>query len=273
MKYAAIALALLLLAGAGSVSAQEASGIRAVYRPQGVPTEPEDPTWQQAPVMVVKLMGQMMVPPHGGGSVTEIGVRAFHDGSELGLRLTWADTTENREVGVDTFRDAVAVGFPTTVGETVPSPFMGDAEHPVNIWQWTADFDANAKGTGSFAERYPHTEGVWYYPQDYSVTREVRSWRGTEPVIELEATGWGKLERKVTQNVWGIGTYQKVRWTVVLRRRLNTGSPGDTQFRPGESSMLILAAWNGGNEEVNGKKAVTMQWTPFSLDSTYTADR
>ncbi len=101
-----------------------------------------------------------------------------------------------------------ATRFPTRQSERIPSPFMGDAEAPINIWQWTADFDANARGYGGFADNYPHTEGVWYFPQDYDATREVRAWRGTEPVIELVATGWGTLERKVTQNILGVSKYR-----------------------------------------------------------------
>ena len=265
---AAQTLALALLLPVGQVSAEGPDGIRAVYRAEGVPVRPDDAAWRGAPEHTIALMAQLMLPPRGGGSVSKVAVRAFHDGSQLALRFDWADATEDREVGVDRFRDAFAVAFPTTQGETLPSPFMGDPEHPINIWQWTADFDANAEGQGAFAARYPHTEGVWYFPQDYSVTREVQAWRGTEPVIELVAVGFGTLERKVSQNVLGGGHYDKGRWRVVLRRPLSTGNPGDTLFRPGETHHLIVAIWEGGSGEVNGKKAVTMVWTPLSLDTT-----
>ena len=210
----------------------------------------------------------MMIPPHGGGSVTHVKVRAVHDGQQLALRFEWGDSTPNREVGVDRFRDAVAVGFPTRQAERVPSPFMGDPDHPVNLWQWTADFDANARGQGGFAERYPHTEGVWYFPQDSEVTREVRGWRGTEPVIELVATGFGTVERRLSQNVRGVSRYTEGRWEVVLRRALATGNPEETRFRAGESTWVILAVWDGEKREVNGKKSVTMMWTPLTLQST-----
>ncbi len=35
---------------------------------------------------------------------------------------------------------------------------------------------------------------------------------------------------------------------------------------PGEASSLILAIWDGRNEEVNGRKAVTYQWAPMKFD-------
>lgn len=197
-----------------------------------------------------------------------VSVRALHNGEAIALRLEWADPSPNRAVGVDTFRDAIAVGFPTRETEIAPSPFMGDVEHPINIWQWTADFDANAKGQGGFAQQYPHTEGVWYFPQDYSATRDVLAWRGNEPVIELVASGFGTLERKVSQNVRGLSQYKDGRWRVVLRRELSTGNPEDTMFRAGGKTHMIAAVWNGSHQEVNGKKSVTMMWTPFGLDPT-----
>jgi hypothetical protein len=248
--------------------AQPPTEVHVAYVPEGAPIRPDDPKWNQAPEFVMTVMRQMILPPHGGGSIPKVSIRAIHDGTELAFRFSWADPTPNREVGGDAFRDAVAVGFPTRETDTLPAPFMGDAEHPVNVWQWTADFDANAQGQGEFAARYPHTEGVWYFPQDYSVTREVTAWRGTEPVIELTAAGFGTLERKVSQNVFGLSDYKKGHWRVVLRRELSTGNPGDTHFRAGEKTHLIMAVWDGAQREVNGRKSVTITWTPLLLDTT-----
>jgi hypothetical protein len=210
-----------------------------------------------------------MLPPYGGGSVAELSVRAAHDGERISFRFEWADASENRDVGVNRFRDAVSIGFPSREFEMLPSPFMGDAEHPVNIWQWTADFDANAHGHGAFSERYPHTEGVWYFPHDYAVTRQVSAWRGGEPVIELSATGFGTLERKVSQNVFGRGVHRDGRWRVALVREMSTGNPDDTLFRAGERTFAIYAVWDGERREVNGKKSVTMMWVPLELAPTF----
>lgn len=254
-------------------SAAMPSKIVAVYVAQEIPTDPNASVWRTAQKVRVPLSPQIIVPPRGGGSVTELLVSAVHDGQQLAMRFEWVDTTPDREVGLDRFRDAVAVGFPTRESESLPSPFMGDPEHPINIWQWTADFDANARGQGAFAEKYPHTEGVWYFPQDYAATREVVAWRGFEPVIELTATGFGTLERKVAQGVLGLGEYANGRWTVILRRELSTGNPEDSMFRPSEMTHVIFAVWDGAQKEVNGMKGVTMTWIPFVLQPTVVASR
>lgn len=249
------------------------SEIVAAYVAQEIPADPKASVWRRAQAVTIPLTPQIVIAPRGGGAVTELSVSAVHDGRQLAMRFEWVDTTPNREVGVDRYRDAVAVGFPTRESETLPSPFMGDPENPINIWQWTADFDANARGQGAFSESYPHTEGVWYFPQDYAVTRDVVAWRGFEPVIELTATGFGTLERKVAQNVLGLGEYANNRWTVILRRELTTGNPEDSMFRPSEMTHVIFAVWDGAQKEVNGIKGVTMKWIPLVLQPTVVASR
>lgn len=245
--------------------------IRAAYRSEGIPYDPDDKAWKEIPAARIPLSPQGITPPNGGGSVAELGVRAAHDGENLAILLEWKDKNADREVGVATFRDAAAVGFPAVETDMLPSPFMGDEGHPVNIWQWTADFDANARGMSGFDERYPHTEGVWIFPQDPGVTRQVRAWRGTEPVMEFSAKGFGTLQRHDSQSVYGLSQHGDGTWRVVLRRQLSTGIPEDTLFRPGSATHIVLAVWNGSMNEVNGKKSLTMNWLPFELEPTMVA--
>jgi DMSO reductase family type II enzyme heme b subunit len=67
-------------------------------------------------------------------------------------------------------------------------------------------------------------------------------------------------------DVEGSSEYKRGRWSVVLRRKLETSNEDDPVFIPGRSSSLILAIWNGDKKEVNGRKAVTYQWIPAKLD-------
>ena len=262
----ATALALLI---AGSATAQSPA-VSVAYVPEAA-VRPDEASWYRLPEGKLALSEQLIAPPVGGGTVGKIAVRAMHDAEWLSIRLEWADATPNRTVGVDAFRDAVAIGFPLAESDTPPSPFMGDADHPVAIWQWTADLEADARGQGGFAERYPHTEGVWYFPQDSQVRREVRAWRGLDPVVEFVATGWGTLSRRASGEVRAVSGRKQGHWLVVLRRRLSSGDPEGVSFKPGESTHLIAAVWDGGHGEVNGRKSVTLGWTPFTLEATLPA--
>ena len=235
----------------------------AEYRAEGVPSRADDPAWDAAPTAALSLMAQMITPPVGGGATERVMVQAIHDGTWLGMRLRWEDATDDRRVGVDRFRDAVAVGFPQTADQGPTSPFMGDADHPVTIWQWSADLEAAAEGKDPSTEAYQGAEGIWYFPDDEAVSERVRGWRGREPVGVFVATGFGALERLGNSAVSGTSQRDEESWSVVLRRRLAGESL--PRFEPGAASQLIVAVWDGAGAEVNGRKSVTMAWTPFEL--------
>jgi hypothetical protein len=259
-------LAASLIALAHGATAAPLDEVRVVFVRDGVFTSPTDEAWEAIPEATYDLQAQLIAAPVGGGSVSKISVRATHDGEEVAILLTWADPSADRGVGVDTFRDAAAIGFPAGRPEVAPAPFMGDEQHPVVIWQWAADFDANAEGDSRFGKRYPHSEGVWIFPQDMSVRRKVRGWRGADPVIEYIARGYGTLTPRIGASVAGVSDYSDGHWSVVLRRKLITSNPTDAAFVPGEETPFILAVWNGEQEEVNGRKAVTYNWLPARFD-------
>lgn len=270
MRFLGSAVVTLLLLATGAAAQQEAppgpAEVRVVFVRDGVFTSPTDPAWNEIPASVHPLQAQLITAPNGGGTVSQVSLRATHDGEEIAFRLEWVDPTADRGVGVDTFRDAAAIGFPVGRPTVAPSPFMGDVDHPVVIWQWAADFDANAEGHSRFGDRYPHAEGVWIFPQDLAVRRRVRGWRGADPVIEYIARGFGTLTPRMEASVEGTSHHAGERWSVVLRRKLSTSNDEDPVFVPGEASSLILAIWNGHEKEVNGRKAVTYQWVPARLD-------
>lgn len=268
MRPVALSLAAFVAWGAlASLShAEPPPRVVAAYRAEGVPTRADDAAWEAAPTTGLSLMAQMIVPPVGGGATGRVQVQALHDGTWLGIRLHWADATADRRVGMDRFRDAVAVGFPQAADQGPTSPFMGDADHPVTIWQWSADFAAAAEGKDATAERYRAAEGVWHFPDDAAVRERVQGWRGREPVGVFVATGFGSLERLADRNVEAASLREDEAWTVVLRRRLEDG--GLPVFEPGSESQLLVAVWDGAGAEVNGRKSVTMAWTPLELAAT-----
>lgn len=252
----------------GLAQAQQAVSVRAVYRAQGIAAAPDDAAWSAIEPSAVSLMEQMIVPPIGGGSVKLLQVKAMHDGKWFAMRFEWQDESAERAVGVDAFRDSVAVGFPTKASATPPSPFMGDAANPVTIWQWTANRDADAKGEGEFDARYPKTDGVWYFPQDKGASAKVKGWRDAAPVQAYEAKGFGTLAKTENGSLQGTGVYSDGKWSVVMKRKLSDAP----SFKPGASSQMIFAVWDGAKREVNGKKAVTMTWLPLVLDAASVAN-
>ena len=248
-----LVLCSLSVAQAGTVTAERISS---------VPIEPGDTAWDSVESADLMLSSQMIAPPVGGGAVGQVNVKAVHDGTWLSVRLEWSDPSVDQAVGVDRFRDAVAVGFPVTNEPT--SPFMGDAAHPVAIWQWSANHQANNDGKGQFADDYPKSDGVWYADHDAAMSVRVHRWRGVEPAEHFVAEGFGTLRPEPEDSLAGMGQWVDGTWTVVLRRHLtNSALPS---FQPGGSSQMIVAVWDGDSKEVNGRKSVTLNWTPVTLE-------
>ena len=120
-----LAIASLLFFAQGAV-AQTAKFVqpaeaRVVFVRDGVFVNPTDDAWSEIAETTYTLMPQMITPPHGGGGVSKVSVRATHDGEEVAIRLQWSDSSADRGVGVDTFRDAAAIGFPVGRPKVVPS--------------------------------------------------------------------------------------------------------------------------------------------------------
>jgi hypothetical protein len=78
------------------------------------------------------------------------------------------------------------------------------------------------------------------------------------PVEELVAEGFGTLTTQKVQNSFGKGVYENGKWNVVIMRPMLTGDMTDKQFKPGEKTNVAFAIWDGGNREVNGRKAVAL---------------
>ena len=256
-----IVLAALTLAVSTGVSPAEAAGVEVAHT-KATPNSPNHTAWDSVKATDVVLTPQIIAPPVGGGATSKVSVKAAHDGKRLFVRLEWDDATPNRAVGVDRVRDAAAIGFPMTDEPT--SPFMGDDKHPVAIWQWSANHQANNDGKGEFAEDYPKTDGVWYADHDASMSVRVHRWRGVEPVEHFVAKGFGTLTPEPDDTLTGTGVWADGTWSVVFQRKLDSSAAPD--FVAGGSTEMIIAVWDGGSDEVNGRKSVTMAWSPLKLE-------
>jgi DMSO reductase family type II enzyme heme b subunit len=102
---------------------------------------------------------------------------------------------------------------------------MGDASHPVNIWQWKS---------GTTGTR--------------------------ESIALLNARGLKDIEKRDTDaaGIQAQGLYHEGTWRVVMKRSLATAEPEkDVQFVEGRFIPLAFAAWDGSNSEKGSKHTMT----------------
>lgn len=219
---AAAAACFAASATAAPANAAAAKTIRVLSAAGASAASPQAAIWKKAPATKVTL--QTAFPGHVsivGTAVTErLTAQAVRAGDRLYVRLAWIDSTANTTIDdTNKFADGAAVQFPVN-GLATTLPFMGDAEHAVNVWHWRADGRTQnlvAKGFGT-ATPVP-------YPGLKSTA--VRTDGG---------------------------------WAVVLTRPLQVNAAEGASLRGRGTVPIAFAAWDGENQERDGLKAVTMEW-------------
>lgn len=214
--------AALAILGTAAMAAPASRTVRVLSVPNIDATSPEAAVWKQAPVAVVALQPAFAGHPSvvGTPATEKLSVQAVRAGQRLYVRLAWSDRTANAAIkDTGQFADGAAVQFPVN-GKVATTPFMGDANNAVNVWQWRADGRTQNLVARGF---------------------------GTSTVIQTDS-----LKSAHVRTDDG--------WAVVLTRPLKA-SPDEGASLPSKGSVPIaFAAWDGGNEERDGFKAVTLEW-------------
>jgi len=231
-----------------------------------VPTDdPWNDVWSQTNVINLPLSAQLIVAPKGG-TRDGVKVRALHDMERLYVLLEWRDVAADTAVGsVTAYGDAAALQFPAASSTEVPPLCMGSPTAIVNIWQWKAAWQEDARADFTkIASSYPRAS-VDAYPfgEDpvYAPARElgnlVAARARSSPVENLHAGQYSTLTTASTQPVGGTGVWRDGTWRVLFTRAFVSGEDGDARFALGDSIDAAAAIWDGGASERDGLKAVS----------------
>lgn len=234
---------------------------------------------QAAPVSIALLPQQVVAPFAHTASVSEISVRAVHDGKWLAIKLTWADVAANTSAGISDFEDMVALQFPRTAGQT-PNIMMGAPGSEVVIVQWRAARQAaidrgerpemrhtypNANKDIDIADLVGEEAGGPYTGGAYVDNPLSLPSLDTTPVLTHVAAGFGTLTALNNPLVAGRGIHANGQWVVVLHIPLGDEAAVVNGLAPGVSSLIAFAAWDGGNAEVGSRKSWSPVWTTIEL--------
>jgi DMSO reductase family type II enzyme heme b subunit len=271
--------------------------VRASRIAGAAPLDGADPAWNAAPEMAVPLLAQDVVEPKlAVDGAPTIGVRALIDGARVVVRLEWSDPTDDRQVGLGRFSDAVAVQLPTGAGGEVPNAQMGEPEKPVHIALWKAAWQDRPADVGAEqAARHPHA-AIDHYPFAAAAEPAVRAemearyaparaagnpvtamaplpgaphGHGGPPppppgfsVQDAVARGFGSLTALPQPTSEGRGARQGDRWVVTISLPLAASEDG--ALRPGRRTYAAFAVWNGAQGNVGARKLRT-NWVPLVL--------
>jgi len=255
-------ICILLIICTGTVFAADNKGIRVHYVEQALDLNTAADVWNETEPFAIELVALESLDHMGATDSTDtlprefirsipektdfvlnlsknapsVIVKAVHNGSKVAFQFTWADSTEDKENSLDTYRDALAVLFPLNISSGYnPSPLMGAKGEPVNVWQWRAEWQAELDGRRDLEARQPLTEGVWISPVD-------RILKNQQP------------------------RYVDGKYTVVFLRDLVRTDLSDAEFKAGKQTYINVAVWNGHEGNVDGMKSLTFSWTPIIFD-------
>ncbi len=269
-----------------AASAQEITPISAVPVVK-VTTDPDSSQWSKSRQVAVPLSPQnVAIPRLLEAGVKELKVRAQYDETRIAFLLEWSDQDEQVSIGtVHSFRDAVALQFPSNGAVTPPFYCMGAPNDSVVIYQWKGDWqqsgesDVDTAYPNMVADEYPFSgkaPGEMPTAKDYATRGEkvfLTSWAAGNLLANrdlqsrthserLVAEGFGSLESSSIQDAEGNGFWKNNTWRVVLS--VPRKQPSFT-FQPGAPFPMAFAVWDGSRNERNGKKAFSL-WAPLTLE-------
>lgn len=225
-----------------------------------LPTDPNDPLWKTMDSNFYPLGGQIIQSKKVLYPIVDnVVVKAMHNESEIAFHIHWDDPTVDpilkkfstveespapplpahlrsdddeeepaEEPEAQQFADSIAIQFPISVNGGSGKPYFlnGDAEHPVNLWQWNS------------------------YPMK---------------AVEVNATGIDTLTKQpeISQSLASKVTFKYGRYSLVIKRQLTTeDTQNDIQFRAGQTIPIAFNVWNGSAGETGSQKTIS-SW--FSL--------
>ena len=278
---AAVAGVAVAVEGAKQEPAVEGEPIVARYVDGELPvTDPDAGAWRDVQRVLVPLVAQQIAQPYlDKAGVSELQVRALHNGAEVALLLEWDDDSVDDLDGIRRYHDAVAVQLPTRRGSTPPALTMGTPGDPVHILQWRATWqrDIDSEGKTGVDQIYPAV--VHDVMPDDVLPPEVANlyWVGREagnplsqtkrstPVEEVVAEGFGSATHLPDQTARGAGVNEAGRWRVIVAVPSERAGVGDA-LAPSTSWPVAFAVWLGSRENRGGRKHIA-NWQTLVIEA------
>lgn len=233
-----------------------------------LPAEPMDAAWESLDPVRVPLNPLWPEP----NQVYAVAVSAVTDGNKLAVLLQWRDELpHNTAIRVQDFQDAAALQF--SLSGQYGFLGMGDAQNPVNLWQWKAGWQMEAGGDiPEMRDAYQamHVD-TYFQPERQFATAtsagNILAQPHQSPIEDANARGFGSFTSQplAQQNVAGKGLWHAGFWNVVFIRDLKSKDQDDVQFAAGKSVPVAFAIWNGEQGDRNGRKMVS-NWYQLVLD-------
>jgi Ethylbenzene dehydrogenase len=271
------AAAILTILSTGCRKAPQQTAEVVAVQATEIPANPDDPAWDKAPEHLAAMIPQDLVEPRlMTPSTPQVKIRALTNGTDLAVRMEWADANKSDVPGPAKMVDACAIQIPRKLDKEPPAPQMGEEGKVVEVTYWRADWQAAVEGRGdTIRDLYPNAS-IDHYPFEakpiendaaarkamaarYAPARalgNIRSGPRSRAVEDLIAAGPGTLAPGPSLGSKGKGMYGKTGWSVVISRKLPEG------LAPNQRTAVAFAVWQGSQQEAGARKMRT-GWIPL----------
>jgi DMSO reductase family type II enzyme heme b subunit len=247
--------------------------------------DPLASAWDEAVEVSVQMLPQDVMEPRVPETTpTRVSLKGLHDGKRVAFRLVWADSEPQALIDVDRSSDAVAIQLPATgAGGPLPDAMMGEGGKPVLIAQWRLALQERLEGKPyGIKALYPNAVNDHYpfegardpstrrvmetrYAPARAAGNPVAAAEVTSAVQDLVAEGFGSLAFSGKPVSTGKGVHRDGKWHVTISRPLDLEPGAKTVLRPGASTYIALAIWDGGKRQTGSKKMRSI-WVPLSVE-------
>lgn len=219
-----------------------------------------------APIQTVPLWWRDDAEPN-------LEVQAAHDGQTLAVRLSWSDLTQNMSaVRPDEFEDMAAVELYRGAAE--PFLGMGASDGVIDLWLWRGGRSATGEAD-SLLDDYPFDSPIYRALAKGKPLPDFITGRAAGNPVAVRDTTAQQLSAKgpgsstflprPSQLVGSEATWEKGRWTVVLKRPLASGADGGLTLAPGDACSVAFAIWDGAAHDRGGQKLISI-WNDLRLE-------
>lgn len=231
--------------------------------------DPWNASWKRVSAVTMPLT----ITSTPGAKTRDVSVKALTDGTNLAIRMEWADDAKDfTTLRPQDFGDQAAI----QLSDQIANACMGQVGmNPVHIWQWKADWQF---GSRDMKTQFPNivndgfhddqgnallTEDLYARPA--FVVGNTRAAEAKEkPVESLIAEGFGTLTAAGPHPMQSQGEYQNGKWAVVFIRPL-AGEPGDVSLTAAAPLQAAFAVWDGQFMQRDGMKYTTT-WVVLQLE-------
>lgn len=270
-----------------AVAEEATEGVVRMVRTEVLPeaNDPHDPLWDDAPVAMIEVQRQNMIPPMLAESTVEgARVQAMRTDDVLMWRVSWESSEAADVVQAARFSDALAVQVPLAEGASF---MMGSPGRPVHVAYWRAAWQRDVDdGFTDLATLHPNfwTDLYWFADADYPyrvneaftspaalrwnpgayLNNPMSQWNRAVPVEEIVAEGPGSITSLSDAYAEASGRWADGQWVVVIRVPVHRPGLVEALSTEGPESMAI-AVWDGSAGNVGGRKHYTT-WVPVEIE-------